>query len=183
MQKLKSSAPAKGRSMAFASSPAGLLIPLHAAGEWALRVIDENGNEIDAREWTNLVTTAGKNLLLASGLTSAAWYLGLISGTPTVADTDTPASHAGWTEVTAYTQASRPEWVDGSVASGSVSNSGSVAVFDINANGTTIGGAGLFSVATKGGTTGTLYAVGAFTGGNLTLNSGSQIQVTASFSV
>lgn len=172
-----------GRAMAFACSPAGLLVPAHARGHWKMEIFDPRGKKIDERYWENLVTTAGKNELLATGLTSAARYLGLISGTPTVNAGDTPASHAGWTEVTAYSQASRPTWTPGTIAAGSVDNSGSVATYTINADGTTIGGAGLFSVATKGGTTGNLYAVGAFTGANITLSNGSQLQVTATFSV
>ena len=141
----------------------------------------------ETRQWENLVTTEGKNHLLASGLDAATqitqWYLGLTDGTPTAAAGDTMASHAGWAEVTAYDEANRQTWTGGTAAAGSIDNSGNVATFTISADSTTIGGAFLTSNNTKGGTTGTLYAIGAFTGGDLVLNDGSTVDVTATFSV
>lgn len=145
----------------------------------------------DAIKWEdeieNLVTTAGLNYLIGVALASTAqitaWSLGLLSATPTIAAGDTSASHSGWTEVTAYSQSTRVTWTPGSVSGGSVDNSGSVANFSINANGTAIGGAFLISNNTKSGSTGTLYAAGAFTGGNKTLGSGDTLAVTATYSV
>lgn len=141
----------------------------------------------EIREWDNLVTTEGKNYLLSAGLDGGTqittWYLGLTDGTPTAAAGDTMSSHAGWTEVTTYTEAARQTWTGGTAASGSIDNSDAVATFTINADSTTVGGAFLASVSTKGGTTGTLYAVGAFTGGDLVLNNESTLDVTATFSV
>ena len=72
---------------------------------------------------------------------SAAWYVGLTSATPTVVAGNTMATHAGWTEVTAYDEATRPALTLGSVAAGSVDNSASKARFTISTNGTAIGGA------------------------------------------
>jgi hypothetical protein len=89
------------------------------------------------------------------------WYLGLTDGTPTVAAGDTLASHAGWTEVTAYS-GTRKEWVE--VRSGQVmTNSASVAVFSMTGS-TTVGGAFLASVTS--GTSGILWSAGALTGGD-----------------
>ena len=146
---------------------------------------DPRGRVIDVDAISNLVTTAGLNkyldATLKTGLTTPAWYLLLTDGTPTVAAGDTMASHAGWVEVTAYSESVRQTWTPGTISAGSVDNSGSVATFTVNADNTTIGGAGLVDVSTKGGTTGTLLGVGAFTGGDQILDSGSTIEVTATF--
>lgn len=135
----------------------------------------------------NLVTTAGLNYLIGVGLASTtqitAWSLGLTSTSPTVAAGDTSASHGGWTEVTAYSETTRVTWTPGAVSGGGVSNSGSVANFSINADSTSMGGAFLISNSTKGGTTGTLYAVGAFGGGNKTLSNGDTLAITSTYSV
>jgi hypothetical protein len=133
-------------------------------------------------EFTNLVVNAGLNDSLDKHLKgssyTAAWYVGITAGTPTFAAADTMSSHAGWTEVTAYTQANRPTLTLGTVASQSVDNSASKATFSINANGTVIGGAFVVSNNTKGGTTGTLYGGGAFAAGNKTLDNGDTLDVT-----
>lgn len=174
---------------AMARTPAGLLVPEHITGRWTLEVFDPRGRKIDERYWENLVTTQGRNHMLSVTLDGATqdttWFLFLISATPTVAAADTFASHSGWTEVTAYTEAARQAWTGGTAASGSIDNSAAVATFTINANGTSIGGAGLGAVDTKGSSSSgdVLFAVGAFTGGNITLNSGSTVQVTATFSL
>lgn len=132
----------------------------------------------------NLVTNGGEDMMLDVGLSGAAaitsWFVGLTDGTPTVAEGDTPASHVGWVEVTAYTEAARVAWTDGGVSAQSVDNSASKASFAINAT-TTVGGAFLTSLNTKGGTTGTLYAVGAFTGGDRALVNTDTLEVTATF--
>ena len=136
-------------------------------------------------EWHNLVVNQGLDYLLDAGLSAGtqitSWFILLLDGTPTVAAGDTLASHAGWTEVTAYDEATRQAWTDGGVSGQSVDNSGSPAQFTISANGTTIGGAALASNSTKGGTTGTLYAAGAFTAGDKTLDDGDTLDVTATF--
>lgn len=142
-----------------------------------------------ARKWTddiqNIVVNAGLNYLLDAGLSGGAqittWYLLLTDGTPTVAAGDTMSSHAGWAEVTAYDESTRAAWTDGGVSSQSVTNSASAAVFTISADSTTVGGAGLTSVSTKGGTTGTLYAAGAFSAGDKGLDDGDTLTVTAAF--
>jgi hypothetical protein len=70
---------------------------------------------------------------------------------------DTMASHAGWTEITAYSQGTRPAFTPGTVSGQSVSNSGSVAAFSINGT-ATVAGAFLPTDNTKGGTSGTLFS-------------------------
>lgn len=130
----------------------------------------------------NLVTDVGLNDLLDKFLKgstyTAAFYVGLTDGTPTVAAGDTMASHAGWVEVVAYTEATREVLTLGTVASQSVDNSASKASFAINADTTTVGGAFLNTVSTKSGSTGTLYGVGAFTGGDKAVDSGDTLNVT-----
>lgn len=113
----------------------------------------------------NLVTTVGRNMLLdatfKTGIAAPAWYVGLVSGTgfTVYSVADTMASHAGWTESAAYSQATRVALVPGTIAAGSVI--GAAGVFTANAT-TTIRGAFLVNVSTKSGATGTLYGVGDF---------------------
>ena len=125
-------------------------------------------------EFDNLVTTAGKNLLgnVMFGATakSAAWYLGL-KGTGTAAVGDTMASHAGWSEVTGYSESVRQTLTLASFSSGTANNSGSPAVFTINAS-VTVAGVFLADSNTKGGATDTLYSAGDFSGGSVSLSSG-----------
>lgn len=129
----------------------------------------------------NLVVNAGLDDSLDKHLKGSAytatWYIGLTDGTPTVAAADTMASHAGWVEVTAYTEANRQTATFGTVSGQSVDNTASPGVFSINTNNTTIGGAFLVNNNTKGGSTGTLYGAGAFTGGDKLLDSGDTLNV------
>jgi len=131
----------------------------------------------------NIVTNAGLNDLLDKYLKgsayTAAWYVGLTDGTPTVAAGDTMASHAGWTEITAFTEGARPALTLGTVASQSVDNSASKATFSINADSQTIGGSFLVTNSTKGGSTGILYSVAAYTAGDKSLDNGDTLNVTA----
>ena len=133
----------------------------------------------------NLVVNVGLQHLLDALFAGAAqvnpWYLGLAGGTPVVAAGDTAASHPGWTEVVAYSGATRPEYVD--VRSGAlVSNSASRALFDVSVDGTTIGGAFLASSSVKGGAAGTLLCAAAFQAGNKVANSGEVLSVRYDFS-
>lgn len=134
--------------------------------------------------WTNIVVNQGLDDLLdvtlSGGTQDTTWFVGLTDGTPTVNAADTLASHAGWVEVEDYDEfgTGRVAWVDGGVSSQSVSNSGSVAVFTIDAT-VTIGGAFLAGVVS--GTSGRLYAAGAFTAGDKLLNDNDTLSVTATF--
>lgn len=151
----------------------------------------ENYYEIECRgpdgnvKWietiTNLVTSEGLNDLLDKYLKgstyTAAFYVGLTDGTPTTAAGDTMASHAGWADDATYSESVRQTLTLGTVSSQSVDNSASKAVFSINGT-ATIGGAFVTTSSTKSGTTGTLYGVGAFTGGNKGVTSGDTLNVT-----
>lgn len=153
-------------------------------GHWQIRAYDPSGNLIAEDEISNLVVNEGLNEQLSATLaggTQKSWYVGLTDGSPTVDATDTMSSHSGWSEVTAYDEASRPSWTPGTVTSQSVDNSGSKAIFTISSDGTTMGGAFLASDDTVGGTSGVLYSVGAFSGGDVTLPAESTLEVTATF--
>lgn len=141
------------------------------------------GRSLWKDRFQNIVVNQGLNDLLGvtlSGTTQdTTWFVGLLSATPTVVAGDTLASHSGWTEVTAYDEVNRVAWVDGGESGQSISNSGTPAVFTISTNGTTMGGAFLSGVNT--GTSGRLYAAGAFTAGNKDLDDNDTITVTATF--
>lgn len=110
---------------------------------------------------------------------TAAHYVGLSNGTGmTIAAGDTMASHVGWTENQNYTEATREALTLGTVSGQSVDNSASKASFSINTNSQTIGGIFITTNSTKGGTTGTLYGGGAFTGGDKAVDSGDTLNVT-----
>jgi hypothetical protein len=129
-------------------------------------------------KWTdvisNVVTTVGKNFALDSFLAgsayTAAFYMGLIgstgyTGVPVAADT--MASHATWQESAAYTQGARPTAAWAAATAGGKSLSSPLS-YSINAT-VTIKGCFLTTVATKSGTTGTLYSAGLFSGGDKVL--------------
>ena len=119
---------------------------------------------------------------------TAAWYLGLYGAgaTNNPAASDTMASHAGWTEVTAYSQATRPACTFGTPTTADPSvatNSASPATFSINAT-TTVGGAFLTSNNTKGGTTGILFSAADFQSpGDRAVVNGDTITVTYTFNL
>ena len=129
---------------------------------------------------------AGSALTSTTQVTT--WYLGLYgagaSNTPAAGDT--MASHAGWTEVTAYSNANRvtatfvaPSALNPSV----VTNTASPAVFNINGT-ATVGGAFLTSDNTKGGTTGTLFSAADFgSPGDRSVVNSDTLSVTYTFSL
>ncbi len=114
----------------------------------------------------NGVTNIGKDEILDSYFRNQAppalWHLGFIdnAGFSALAATDTMASHAGWVESTAYSEANRPTWVTVAATAQSISNT-TPATFSINGTATLFG---IFAVDenTKGGTTGILWATAGF---------------------
>src|SRR5579864_5731455 len=117
------------------------------------------GQVVWTDDYDNLVVTAGLqkylDATLKTGLAAPLWFVGLITGPGsgnTYAAADTMASHAGWTENQAYTNATRPAWTPGSISGGapaSVDNSGAKATFVMNAS-ATIAGCFMTDSATKG---------------------------------
>lgn len=149
-------------------------------GHWDVVCRDKDGHEKWRDTIENIVVNEGLNYALdaalSGGTPDTTWFIGLMSATPTVAAGNTLASHAGWTEVTAYSEVNRVAWVDGGVSSQSVSNAASPAIFTINADTTDVGGAFLAGVNT--GTAGILYAAGAFSAGNKSLDTSDTLEVT-----
>lgn len=137
-------------------------------------------------QWENLVVNVGLDDVLdkyfKGSAYTAAHYIGLTDGAPvTVAAGDTMASHAGWSEVTTYSETVRQTYNNSAAVSGqSHSNSGNPAQFSINGT-VTVGGGFLTTSNVKGGSVGTLYSAGAFTGGDKSLGNGDTLSVTATF--
>jgi hypothetical protein len=122
-----------------------------------------------------------------SGYT-ATWYIGLwgAASSNNPAAGDTMASHAGWTENTSYSNATRPQVTFGTATTANpsvISNSSSVAVFNINGT-ATIGGAFLTNNNTKGGSTGILFSGSDFQApGDRSVVNGDILNVTYQFSL
>ena len=163
-----------------------------AGGVFTIQCHDKDGNLKWEESSHNLVVNVGLQDMNAKYFTgssyTAAWYLGLYgaeaSNNP--AASDTMSSHAGWTEVTAYSQSTRPACTFGTPTTADPSvatNSASPAVYSINAT-TTVGGAFLTSNSTKGGTTGTLFSAADFSSpGDRSVVSGDTLTVTYTFSL
>lgn len=163
-----------------------------AGGVYRIECRDKDGNLKWASESHNLVVNGGLQDMNAKYFTgssyTAAWYLGLYGAAASndPAAGDTASSHAGWTEITPYSNATRPTCVFGtpSTANPSVAtNSASAAQFNINAT-ATVGGAFLISNSTKGGSTGTLFSAADFQSpGDRSVVSGDTLTVTYTFSL
>jgi len=153
-------------------------------GVWEFQCFDPNGK----RKWLvpmfNLVTNEGLEEAMNNGLVAAAtWYVFLANTGVTPANADTMATHAGWTENVTYSEATREVFVFGGITgttTKSVDNSGTPAEFSITGS-VTLGGGGLVKDGTKGGSTGELYSVGAFTGGDKAAANLDTVQVTGTF--
>jgi len=153
-------------------------------GEWECVCIAPDGTVKWVERWKNLVVNAGLNHALdtelSGGTQNSTWFVGVMSSTsPTIAAANTMGSHAGWAESTAYSEAARQKFVDGGVASQSLSSTASPASFSVNAT-AKFGGAFLTTSNTKGGATGTLYAAGAFAAVK-SAASGDTLQVKATY--
>ena len=163
-----------------------------ATGVYYVECHDKDGNLKWTAESKNLVVNVGLAYMAGTALTSTTqittWYLGLYgagsSNTPAAGDT--MSSHAGWTEVVAYSQATRPACTFGTPTTANPSvatNSASPATFSINAT-TTVGGAFLTSNNTKSGTTGTLYSAADFSApGDRAVTNGDTLSVTYTLSL
>ena len=164
-----------------------------AGGVYTVTCVGADGVEKWSDTFHNLVVNEGlqdmnSKYFKGSGYT-AGWYIGLVEGPGsgnTYAAGDTLASHAGWTELvpgTDYTgnriaavfNAASPTLADPSVVSNSVAPS----AFPMLVNGTVVAGALLSSVAS--GTSGILFSVGSFTGGDKSVDAGDTLNVTYTF--
>jgi hypothetical protein len=163
-----------------------------AGGVYRLECIGPDGKVKWTAESKNLVVNVGlkdMNDKYFTGSTyTAAWYIGLYGAASTnnPAAGDTAASHAGWTEIVPYSNATRPQatFAAATTADPSViTNSASPAAFTINAT-ATVGGAFLISNSTKSGTTGILFSASDFAApGDRSVASGDTLNVTYTFSL
>ncbi len=165
---------------------------IQAGGVFTVKCVDQDGNVKWTAEKHNLVVNVGlkdmNDKYFTGSSYTAAWYIGLYGSASTnnPAASDTMSSHAGWTEVTDYSQSNRPTatFAAATTADPSViTNSASPATFSMNAT-TTVGGAFLTSNNTKGGTTGILFSASDFQApGDRSVVSGDTILVTYTFSL
>lgn len=163
-----------------------------AGGVYRIECRDSENNLKWVAEEHNLVVNEGLQDMNAKYFTgssySATWYLGLYgaasSNNPLA--TDTAASHPGFTEITPYSNATRPTCTFGTPTTADPSvatNSASPATFTINAT-ATVGGAFLISNSTKGGSTGVLFSASDFAApGDRSVASGDSLVVTYTFSL
>jgi hypothetical protein len=159
---------------------------------------DADGNLKWEDKFPNLVVAVGKQLMLDTLLKGSSYsvvgpYLGLISGTGnTFSAADTMASHAGWSEFTAYTvggSAVRGTAVFGSATSSGntpsnvTTSSASAITYTITGSGGVVGGCflvtGSGASSTLSNTSGTLYSAGAFATAKTT-TAGDTVSVTYS---
>lgn len=133
-------------------------------------------------ESPNLVVNAGKNDLLnryfRGSAYTAAFFVGLKTA-GSIAATDTMSSKS-WTELTGYSNATRPTYTTVSPTTQSITNAASPAVFNINAT-ATIGGCFITTSNLIGGTTGTLFSAVDFAAARSVVN-GDTLTVTYSVS-
>lgn len=163
--------------------PQGAAMGIQFRNVYAFECRDADGNLKWSEEVHNLTTNVGIADVLSQyfkgSAYTAAFYVGL-KGAGAVANADTMASHAGWAEVAAYANATRPALTLGSVSgttTASVDNSASKAVFNINGS-ATVDGAFVVTNSTISGTTGTLFGAATFAGGSRAVISGDTLSVT-----
>lgn len=165
---------------------------VRGGGVFTVQCHDADGNLKWEASKHNLVVNVGLQDMNAQYFTgsgyTAAWYIGLYGAAASnnPAASDTMSSHAGWTEITAYAQATRPACTFGTPTTADPSvatNSGAPATYNINGS-VTVGGAFLTNNSTKGGTTGLLFSAADFQApGDRTVVSGDTLTVTYTFSL
>ena len=164
-----------------------------AGGVFTVECVGPDGQVKWTEKFHNLVVNAGlqdmNNQYFKGSGYVAGWYIGLVQGPGsgnTYAAGDTLATHAGWTELvpgTAYTGNRKtatfgtPTTADPSV----INNSASPASFAMLVNSTNVAGALLCNAAS--GTSGVLFSVGSFTGGDKSVDNGDTLNVTYTFSL
>jgi hypothetical protein len=163
-----------------------------AGGVYRMECVGADGQVKWVAECPNLVVNVGlqdmNSKYFSGSAYTATWFIGLYgagaSNTPAAGDT--AASHAGWTEVVPYSNATRPTATFGTATTADpsvISNSASPAAFTINAT-ATVGGAFLISNSTKSGTTGVLFSASDFQSpGDRAVVSGDTLNVTYTFNL
>lgn len=179
----------------------GVKDELDAHGVYIFECYDADGNLKWVDTIDNTVMTEGKNLLLDSGLAGSAYtvtgpYMGLISavGYSAIAATDTAAQidgtngwkEAGGTNAPAYT-GNRKTCAWSAASAGSKALSAALAFIFSSGTNVVVKGAfivfGSGALNTKDNAAGTLWCAGTFTGGDKTVSSGDQLNVSYSTSI
>jgi hypothetical protein len=172
----------------------GLGESVGAGGVYTVACVGEDGVEKWSDTFHNLVVNQGlanmNGAYLAGTAQTTTWYLGLVTGPgsgTTFAAGDTLASHAGWTENTAYTTGGgagvRASVTFGSATSANpsvISNTAAPSSFTMSGTATI---AGAFLASVSSGTAGILFSEGDFTGGDKSVASGDTLNVTYTFSL
>ena len=164
-----------------------------ACGRYYAECHDKDGNLKWTAEGDNLVVNVGLQYMAGTALANSAaqitqWYVGLYgaAASNTPAASDTMSSHAGWTEIDCYSDATRPAATFAASTNANpsvVTNTSNKAVFNIDAT-ATVGGAFLTSDNTILGATGTLFSAADFQSpGDRSVVSGDVISVTYQFSL
>jgi len=170
----------------------GAVDKVAAGGVFKVTCIGVDGQVKWEENLKNLVVNVGlkdmNDKYFTGSAYTAAWYIGLYGAAASnnPAAGDTAASHAGWTEVVPYSNATRPAatFAAATTADPSViTNSASPASFSINAT-ATVGGAFLISDNTKSGSTGVLFSASDFAApGDRSVADGDTLNVTYTFSL
>ena len=105
-------------------------------------------------------------------------YIGLL-GSDATDPHDWKMSNNGsvWTEVTAYDETARQEFIDGSISGHKINNAENQATFNINGS-VIVWGAFLTTNNTKGGDTGILLCASNFEEGQKNLDNGAVLKIT-----
>ena len=157
--------------MSILRPPEGLVV---VSGYIAGRLFDKHGRLKRTFKGRNGVATVGLNELLNVGFrasASSSWYIGLVDNASfsAFAAADTMSSHSGWVESVVYSDATRRQWSPAAASGGLLTNTASVATFNINGS-ATLKGLFVTSSNTKSGTAGVLWATGSFDSNQAVVN-------------
>jgi len=136
-------------------------------GAFKIEHRDADGELKGSYNFPNGIVDEGMNHILDTQFHGSSqvttWYIGLIdnSGGPVLSDSDTLSSHAGWSELTSYTEANRVTWAEDAASSRSITNS-TTADFSINVNNNVYGIFVSSNNVKSTGNTGTLWSTAAF---------------------
>ena len=166
---------------AFADSRSSIYAGKELKTHYKADAYGSNGELMWTDDFDNIVVTQGLNDSLErhfrAAAYTAAWYVGLASGTPaTAAAADTLSSRTGWFEASGYSQATRPALTFAAAAGGVMA--ATAATFNITNDNTSVVGAFVSSGNIIGQTGGVLYGVGQFSGGAKLLSNGDTLNVT-----
>ena len=165
---------------------------LRGGGVFTVECRDKDGNVKWIEKSKNLVVNVGlaymnESFFKGSSYT-AAWYVGIYGAAATndPSSADTMSSHAGWTEVTTYSNATRPAATFGAATTADpslIANSAAVAQFNIN-DSANVGGAFLTTGDLPGGTSGVLFSASDCAApGDRVVQNGDVLSVTYTFSL